>query len=419
VRDGMKTALVIPALALLAGLAAAGTWSVRIGLADAWARQETIAATNCAIALVPDAAEYRIQLAELSADENPQVAEEALRRAVALNPWDSPSWIALGLRAERNGDQQRAEQDLLRAASVERGFQPQWTLASYYLRHQDMAAFWTWAKGALEIGSVDPRPIFQLCGRVNEDGRLLDRLDIRSPATAAAYVAYLLDQKQVDFIGPAMGRVLAARRPEDLPVLLTLCDRLLESAHVDEAASLWDQLAERGAVPSRKSQDVDQLLVDPNFASPPSPQGFGWRLSVTKGVDIARDGDSQGLRITFSGSQPEAGEAVGQWVQVQGNSSYDLRCAYRTNSIASHAGIFWRITDRNGAVLRDGQSLTSAADAEQVSSFETPPACRLVRLSLWYQRMPGTTRPEGDLFLKRVTMRPADQAPARGSRVKK
>lgn len=406
--------------AALAGLSAAGAWSIRTGWADYRMRQETIGGTEGAIALTPDQAEYYARLAWLVSDDDPRQAKAALRRAVALNPWDARSWIELGLRAEAEGDDTTSKQCLLRAADADRKFLPRWTLANYYFRHDDLAMFWFWAKNAAAMVYGDAQPMFQLCGRVEEDGKLIDRLEIRNPEVRAGYLSYLLGKNRMDLIGPAVHRLLEENRQADVPLLLAACERLLEARRVPEAAEVWNRLAEVGRVPFRTpAGEGEQLAVNGSFRVPPTSRGFDWRLPVVEGIGVSREEEPQGLRVTFSGREPQDCEALVQLVPLQGKTQYELRFDYRTRGIASGAGLAWRIADASGGtVLKEGQSLASDADAEGRMSFETPAGCRLVRLALTYRRTPGTTRMDGYLVLRNVALKPVTQLPVDGSRVR-
>src|SRR5208282_3538262 len=102
--------------------------------ADYWVRKLTVDGTEKALALTPWQASYYVQLAVLISDDDPKRAFEALRRAVALDPSDSLSWIELGLRVESDGDSAAAERYFLRAAEVDKQYLPKWTLANYYFR---------------------------------------------------------------------------------------------------------------------------------------------------------------------------------------------------------------------------------------------------------------------------------------------
>jgi hypothetical protein len=370
---------------------------------------------------MPDQAEYYARLAWLVSDDDPQKAKDALRRAVALNPWDAQSWIELGLRAEAEGDDTTSKQCLLRAAEADRKFLPRWTLANYYFRHGDAAAFWLWAKEAAAMVYGDAQPLFRLCGRMEEDGKLIDRLEIRNSEVRAGYLSYLLGQNRMDLIGPAVHVLLEENRQADVPLLLTACERLLEAKRVDEAAEVWNRLAEAGRVPFKTpAGEGEQLVANGSFGVAPTSRGFDWQLPIVEGISVSREEESRGLRVTFSGREPEDCETLVQLVPLRSKTQYELRFEYWTRGIASGEGLRWRITDASGGtLLREGPSLASEADAEGQLSFETPAECRLVRLALRYHRPPGTTRMEGFLVLRSVALKPVAQVPIDGSRVRK
>ena len=410
----------LPVAAALAPLAAAAAFSLRTGWADYLIRQETVPATLHAIALMPDQAEYRARLAWLLADSDPPSAHHALQRAVALNPRDAASWIELGLRAEANGDDPTAIVCLLRAARADTKFLPRWTLANYYFRHDDVPMFWYWAGQAAGMVYGDALPMFRLCGKVEENGTLIDRLHIRHPEVRAGYLSYLLDQDRVDLIGPALHRLLQQNRQADLPLLLSACERLLQAGYVDQAAATWNTLAQAGRVPfPTPAGQGRQLLANGAFTVPPASLGFDWRLPPIEGIGVSREEEPPGLRFTFSGRQPEDCEPLVQLVPLRPNTPYQLSFVFRTQGIPAGSGLAWRIADAaGGALLREGPSLASVAESLTRLSFETPAQCRLARLSLRYRRAPGTTRMEGFLVLRNVALEPLPQPPIEGSRVR-
>jgi len=413
-------ARLLPLGAALVGLAVAAAFSIRAGWADYRMRQETVDSTRRAIALMPGQAEYHARLAWLVADTDPRMAGDALRRAVALNPWDARSWIELGLSAEASGDNATSIQCLLRAAAVDTKFLPRWTLANYYFRHDDVAMFWYWTRQAAAMVYGDALAMFRLCGKVAEDGRLIDRLEIRNPDVRAGYLAYLLDQNRMDLIAPAVHLLLQQKREADVPLLLSACERLLAARRVDQAVEIWNRLADAGHVAFRTpAGDGRQFLANGSFTVTPTSLGFDWRLPVVEGISASREEDPLGLRLTFSGTEPEDCEALVQFVPLRPKTPYQLSFAFRTQGIPDAAGLAWRIADAAaGTVLREGPSLASEPDTQVHLSFETPAECRLVRLSLRYRRAPGTTRMEGFLVLRNVTLEPLGQPPIDGSRVK-
>ncbi len=409
----------VPAAAAATGLIAASIWSIRVGAADYRMRQETVGAAHAAIRLTPDQSESYARLAWLASGGDPRTAKAALLHAVAVNPWDTRSRIELGLLAEAEGDSTTSERYLLQAAETDHLFLPRWTLANYYFRRGDTSQFWGWAKEAADRVYGDAQPLFRLCGRVAEDGKLIDRLQIQSADARAGYLSYLLGQNRVDLIVPAVRRLLQENRDVDGPLLWQACERLLEAQRVDEATEIWNRQADAGRAPSRTlAGEGQQLIVNSDFAAAPASRGFDWRLPAVEGISFSREDESRGLRVTFSGRQPEDCEALVQLVAIHGQGAYELSFVYRTGGATSAKGIAWRITSGDGAVLGEGAVPASDADTTGRLSFRMPAACRLARLALTYHRTPGTTRLEGFLVLRRVTLKPEPQPPIDGSRVK-
>jgi hypothetical protein len=401
----MTARLAVTAVAAV-GFALAGAWSVRLGWADYWFQKETAEATEKAIALTPGQSEYLVRLALLTGDEHPAKALAALRQAVKLNPADGRAWVELGLRLEETGDLAGAEKSLLRAAAEDRTYLPRWTLLNFYFRRRDTDKFWCWAKAATPMIYGDPLPLFHFCGRVNEDGRLIERLDIRQPQIQAGYLFYLLDSGHADLAGGASRRLLAENRETDVPLLLDACDRLLDARRTDDAAAIWDGLSQVGRLPFRARPGAESMLTNGDFAVSPTGHGFDWRLPETEGISAAREEDPPGLRLTFSGMQPERTDPLVEYVRVKENRSYELKYVYRTSGIEANSGLAWRVASLDGATIAGGEELSSDDPAGRRMTFVTPPGCRIVRLSLEYRRSPGTTRIAGYLVLRDIELRP-------------
>ena len=397
---------------LLAGFAAASVWSFRVACADYWFRQQTITATKKAIAFTPGRADYYFRLALLEIEANSRTATETLKRAVALNPADARSWIELGLRYESEDNQPVAEQCLLRAAEEDRQFVPRWTLANYYFRRKAFDSFWFWAKEAAGVTNGDPVPLFRLCGRVAEDGALMGRLQISRPGIRAAYLSYLLSQNRLDLIPRASRQFLKEARASDVPLMLATCDRLLESKDVVDALNIWNGLADNQRIPFGRLQPPDgRVITNGDFHVSPTSHGFDWRLATIDGVSASGDEDG-GLRLTFSGGQPENCEPLVQLVPAQYGKDHELKFEYQTYGIAADSGLSWRITDhrsgdQNGSrILAETHNLSSERGESGTASFKAPAGCQVIRVSLAYRRAPGTTRIQGSIVLRKVELDP-------------
>jgi hypothetical protein len=400
--------------AALAGLAAAAGWCIRVGWADYWAREQTVAGTEKALRATPDQAAYYVQLAALVSENNPARSTEALERAVALDPSDSPSWIELSRRAEASGRDAAAEHYLRRAAEEDKQYLPRWALANYYFRRRDTDKFWYWAKGSADMIYSDPSPLFRLCGKVAEDGNLIDRLQIGKPDVRARYLSYLLEQGRLDLIGPATRRLLEEQRESDVSVLMAACDRLLEGKRGSEALEIWNRLAATHRIQfGRLAPARGLILTNGNFAVAPTSHGFDWRLAATEGSSASREENPMGLRLAFSGRQSENYEILSQFLPVMQKTGYELKVVYRTSGIATETGLGWRVQDAaRGRTLAEGASLSSESEAQGRFRFITPAGCRLARLTLAYRRAPGTTRIEGFIILRDMELNPSAQEPS-------
>ncbi len=410
----MGTVRLAGAVCVLVGLAAAGAWSARMGWADDQVRKETIAGTEEALHWLPGNAEYEYRLALLTAETEPERSLAALRGAVERNPADARSWIALGLAREDAGDLTEAERCLRRAAAEDRGYLPRWTLANFYFRRDDWLHFWEWANSAAEMVYDGGVPLFRLCGRVGNGGDVMDRLALRRPDVRAGYVQYLLQDGRLDALVLAVRRVLESGREADTPLLLTACGRLLETGRARDAVEVWNSLAAAHRIRlAPLAPERGALVTNGRFTTAPSGAGFDWRLPVVEGVSAAREDRSGGLRLTFSGEQPENCDVLTEWVPVEENTDYTLASGFRTADIPSASGVTWRIVDVGGSrELAASEDLAAEEGRRSDTHFRTPAECRLVRLSLSYHRPPGMTRINGYVVLQEVEIRAAAQLPS-------
>ena len=397
-------------IAALAGLAAAAAWSFRFAVADHFARILTVSGQEQAIAWSPGQSLNYVRLSAVITETDPGKAEELLQRAVALNPLDSRSWIDLALRHEMDGNLPAAERELLRAAGIDRQYLPRWSLANFYFRRGDDTRFWLWARSASEMLYDDPRPLFRLCDAIASDEDLIDRLGLRNPDVRASYLSYLLVRNQGALIPRVAQRLLVDNREADVPILLAGCDRLLELQKVGEAISVWNGLSVSRRIPYGPLPPDGGNITNGDFSSTPTSQGFDWRVPDTGGVSAVREDAKGGMRLIFSGHQPEACAPLSQFIPVRESAHYELEYLYNTSGIADHSGLSWNIeyTDVSQSSNTTGEIASDGKGGTRILPFDTPSGCHLARLSLAYRRAPGTTRIEGKIVLRQVSLRRGD-----------
>jgi tetratricopeptide (TPR) repeat protein len=394
----------IVSIAVAVALAVAALWSARAAWADHWLRQETIPATEKAIAVTPLQADYYTRLGMLEASGDSGDAGAAFARAVELDPADARSWVELGLSQETHGQLPAAERSLLRAAAESREYLPRWTLLNFYIRRNDPVRALEWARSAAAVLPIygDPTGLFRLCAAAGIEGDLVERLEIRRPDVRAAWLGFVAGGRYPAVILTAAQHVFETGSAADKPALLSACDRLLDLDAASAALDVWNRLADSRSIPFPRV--TPGTVVNPDFAAQPSGHGFDWRLTDSIGVNVSMEENPSGIRVAFSGEEGEHAESLAEWIAVAPATACALRCRYRTSGIAAGTGLHWQVADAKGAVLASGPHLSSDEESESQLRFVTPPGCHAVRLSLRYDRAPGTTRVEGYVLLRNVSL---------------
>jgi len=399
----------IAGISALLALAAGGYWSARLAWADYLFRLDTEDGVARAARLVPGNAEYHLRLAAFRQDAGG--AESALRAAVAANPRMGTAWLALGLRAEAAGDPERAETCLDRAAKVDRTYSTLWTLANYYFRHGQAAEFWPAARRALRIADVtahDPAPLFRLAWKMSDDpATILDRAIPDVGAVQARYLEFLVQENRAPVAEPVTERVVAFASGSDLDSVFRYCDRLIDAGDTGAAIHAWNALCWRtlrGYRPLAPEEGIS--LTNGDFADPPVEHGFDWRLPAVAGAAVERGGLPPRLCITFDGHQPEVCELATQFLPLVPSRKYRLRFRYQTDNIAPGSGLRWHIVNpaTGEEVASDAADLASEQETGAIVRFAAPAGVSLARLTLAYQRAPGTKRIEGRVELSAVSL---------------
>lgn len=358
-----RLASIFVAALALAGLAAAAWFSTVLARADHAFRNATPDAVAHALDLAPHNTAH-LSLRSLQLEYEGSDADTLLERWAALNPLSSAPRIRLGLNAELHGDFVAAEHWLLEAARVDRQFEPAWTLANFYYRHDKPNEFWQWMHAALDISYGDRQPAFELCWRASSDpNEILTRAIPNRREVLSAYLQYLLEEHRAADAGPVAVKLAVWRNPDDVPQLRAACDTLLDSGEEDAAVQVWAALGKSGP--------------------------FDWRFIASPGVTHANG------RILLSGQQPESCELMRQFFKLRAATVYNLRWQSRTSGLPSRTGIEWRVADQKIPVPSSGDWTWGEA------RFTT--ARQWIILSLTYKRPLGEARAEGYVEVRNVT----------------
>jgi hypothetical protein len=308
------------------------------------------------------------------------------RPVAGTSAFDSEALIERGLAREVDGNVDAAEKDLLAAAGVDRLFQPRWTLAGFYFRQKREAEFWKWSRSALDVGTRDLGALFDLCWRYRDDGEVVWSKAIpERPVVWRGYLLFLMDSARWPAAGDLARRLAGIAGPDDKTLLLTYVDLAIEHHEERAAWAVWTAMAGKGQLP---------LLTNGSFTTASSGHGFDWRLPMVP--QIRNDAEPDGIRFTLSGFQPEKFALLEQPLALQDGVEYVFRFEYKTDRIASDAGLHWEF---------DGVRGNGFSSAEWAKG-EMPIRGRAGKLALMYERAPGTTMAEGVVFLRRMEIAP-------------
>jgi hypothetical protein len=375
-------------------LSASLAGTLAFGVADYCKTSTSPALERTGLRLTPgDAAGW----ARLAGKISGPASHGALETAARLNPHNSAVWMELGLRAEADGDLDRARGDLNRAIEMDRGYLPLWTLANFYVRHGDerYAALLRQALQVAIVGAQDPNPVFDLAWQASGDAAFildqitLDRIGGHDPAALRLYVPYLMDRERTDAVMAAASGIA-----NDRTMLLTACEFLLIRAHDAEALALWNRMGSSTLDPDRGDVVTNGALATPLAL------GFDWKFNSAPEHSIEFQGADAGARIELSGRQPETVDLLRQTIPVSAGGRYSLR--WQTKA-TSPARLVWAVT----ALHSDTPFARVEASATGEAPITIPGNVRFASLILRLERRLGEPRFSGVVGIARIEMRHA------------
>jgi hypothetical protein len=389
------------AVIILAAMGLASYRTIRLTVADVCFRSGTDSGLARARGLEPGNLAFYAQAED--SDTLP-----ILKKSVELNPFYGRGFIELGLAAEVAGNTSLAESHYLEAARVDRTYEPRWTLANFYFRRRNPSALFRWTNSALQMAYQDRTPLYQLCWRIGGDPDAILRSAIPAqPHQWAHYLNFLMSLgERLDAAKPVFDLLKSEVGETDLGLLLLYCDRLLGSDRLDEAVEVWNVLCNKRLLPYKALDSASgALITNGDFKHAPLEQGFDWKRNKAEGLSVIAPLPDGGLRVGFTGRQPEATGVVQQTLALLPSRKCRLSYRYRTEGIEPGSGLHWEIAGRGANAeewLASSSDLSSAEWKETGLVLSTPAIRGPARLALVYRRGVGTTRIEGTLWLKWV-----------------
>ncbi len=369
----------------------------------------------------PECAWIRAEMTESESDEL-----AAWEQAVRLNPRSPEVLSQAAIIREMDGDVPGAERLLLQAQEYNHLWLPRWSLANFYLRQKRPADTLKWARLALDRAYGDRRAGFRLCRQAgaSDQAILNDILASDEPQNLGAFLSWITEEGRLDVLNQAVQKYLnAALHPRPAAelasnpagVLSDIIETLLQHGHPAEAHDLWKLLLADRLRPVQGAT-ANEALTNPSFSLPvPNPPCFDWRATSNEGIQIARGKRSDGIRFEFSGTQPEAAELLVQAVDLGVSRSWTLDYEYWTRDISSaEIGLQWALGPWGGSEPMDAgspvKSISSDGWTHEGTSWTIPNDSRFFRLALSVRRLPGHTRFEGALQLRKLHLSPTPSA---------
>jgi hypothetical protein len=326
-------------------------------------------------------------------EADPERARTYLHRAVQLNSWDADALLGLAFLSEKSGEIAGAERYYRVATQVSRRFKPQYALAAFYFRQDRRSFFWAPASMAAAVPSADLQRLFLIAHQVSDHPREVSRLlKLESQHSLASYFTFLLTDGHLDQLAEIGDRIEPFGAQRDL--LLNACERLLDAGRMADAAQLWNRLGKHGNQAFTHIDPYNGHALANGAFLPAPMRGFNWRSYGMPGTRV-NTVEPSGLRIEFSGEQPQNGGIINQPLWLLPERRYQLHYRSGQSSLSSPEGLQWALLAGNQVV-----AIAPWRNGSLEGSFEFDAPAEPSRLILRYVRSPGTVRSRGSLTLQ-------------------
>jgi len=352
---------------------------------------------------------------------DPERAIQALRRAVALDPYSVEAWLDLAIAYDGEGDPQQARAAYLSAKHIyPLSADASWSFGNFLLRQNEPDAAFVEIRRAVELEPRRAAEAFMRASRVEPDaGVLLDKAIPRSAEDYLAVLKALADSDNLDSARVVWNRLLALNQKVPLREMVGYIELLFRRKQGHEARQAWMQAVSIMQDPP-PPDPPGSLVWDGGFESAYAGGGFAWRFQASsRDTQIALDrsekhSGAQSLRILFAGRENLNFSDGCNYIAPEPGRKYLLTAWVKTQSLTSSEGIRLQIVpyDVNEPVATESVGGTTpwkqiqlAWTAPQGSTFAQICARR-------YQSDQPESRIQGAAWLDDIAVVPADHEPA-------
>jgi len=380
-------------IAIVIALVLATSVVLRIGQARALVVSSlssgSLAVADEAVRLSPgDPDAYARRAAILAKRDEPLLAVDDLRQAIAFRPRDYRLWTELGITLERAGNSQAALVALAEARRLAPLYaRPHWEtglLLNKLGRQGEALAEFRHATSSQP--SLLPKVIDFAWQHFSGNCELIQRAIEPDTNYERLLLAFFFIRKDKPGEALSLIRQINNLTAHDRRQLL---NEFLRAEQFTEAHELWaDSLGI-----SAESR-AGRVIYDGGFESLrlEDETGFGWRVNRNSGVQIsldrnAKDDHNQSLRIDWQGSPDASDVVISQLVVVAPNTTYQLNFAVRAQELITGGAPVITVTSAHQAdsgKLAQSTGLPLGTTGWQAHSvgFTTTNATRAIRISL-------------------------------------
>lgn len=275
---------------------------------------------------------------QLFGQSDTSAAAATFRRSLALDPYDSSTWLDLAAAEEISGSPDQAHQAMLRAIAVDRTTPSiHWRVATYFLSHGDDTAALSEIKIAAQHSKALVPDVIHTVWNITRDA---NTVFANLPPTQFAYseaLSYFVRAQQPDAAAVAWQRLQELGQPIDIETTAQYVELLIVTNHVDKGVEAWSGYCTGRAQSSYC--DERNALRNGSFEEPVLSQGFDWHFLDAPGVQATADFSkayegSRSLRIDYADdAQAEAG--VYQLIPLHRNSAYRLSGVYKPDGLSA------------------------------------------------------------------------------------
>ena len=345
------------ALVVLAALLVA-LWLSSFGMRSAIARYgaegESLKRLELAVRLEPSNPDYWYRLGRYQQynldNPNSTLAENAYRKAIALNPLATNAWLDLATAYELEGKSIEARKAYLEAKkSYPTSGDVAWRYGNFLLRQGQLDEAYMEMRRAIAADPHLAASAFSRAYRADPDiDRIMEKL---LPPQQAAYVEMIneaVSEQQLAVSQTLWSRLLFLHPRLTMRDFERLVAGLLSSGDDGEARRAWDQGVATMNLPALL-EPQGSLVWDPSFESGIAGYSFAWQFKpIVQGVSIGLDREekhsgAQSLRLSFDGEHNPDLEAACTLTVVRPATTYGFSGWMKTKNITTEFGVGFRL----------------------------------------------------------------------------